>query len=495
MNSSPFGTLENLPLWRRFAPLAVWVVAVLLGLLIPLKILQQGYLPADDALRHVGKALSQKSWTEILVVQDGYGDDEHPGWHAILGAAHNAFGWTADQLIAFSVVAPFALYWLALLAWRKRPEALLAVLFVASLAAPATFIRPLFGRPFAVILIVAVTVLQLWARPKKIPVWQILLTIALIGFSVWVHGSWYLFGIVVAAFALVGEWRKMFLLGGCWLAGAVLGATLTGHPVAYLSETTAHLFDVFGGQTLERMLVTELRADPGDLMFIVVIGLVLVWRVARGEWKREVVFNPVFALAALGWLLGLKVSRFWTDWGFPAAIIWLAMELEAVLEEKISRERFSAALLAAFVAAGVYIGTTRDIAGRWTQNLGAVFLSPDDSNLPRIADWMPGKGGIIYSASLEVFFRTFYQNPQAEWRYLLGFEPGIMPREDREVLRTIQRTGFAPGAFEPWVKKMKTDDRMILLQSTQPGIKELEWYYAGGNTWIGRLPRKVFGAH
>jgi len=493
MNSPLVSSLKNVPLWRQFAPLAVWVVAGLLGVLIPLQILQLGYRPGDDALCHVGKALSGKSWTEIVVLPDGYGEDEHPGWHAILGAAHHAFDWDADTLVAFSVAAPFALYWVAMLAWRKRPEALLAALFFASVVAPDSFMRLLLGRPFVVVLIVTVSVLQLWARPPKASLTQVISTIALIGFSVWVHGSWYLFGIVVAAFALCGDWRKTLSLAACWLSGTVFGAALTAHPVRYLEQTTTHLFDVFGGQTLDRMLVTELRADYGDLSFMMGIGLVLVWRVARGEWKREVIFNPVFALAALGWLLGLQVSRFWSDWGFPAAILWLAMELEEVLEFRLSREKSSAILLAAFVAAGIYIGTTRDIAGRWTRNLDIVFLSPGDFKLPRIAEWMPGQGGIIYSSSLEVFFRTFYKNPQADWRYLLGFEVGIMPRADRKILRDIQRSGFAPEAYAPWVKRMKADDRLIVLQAWKPGIEELEWYYAGGNTWIGRLPAQETG--
>ena len=218
------------------------------------------------------------------------------------------------------------------------------------------------------------------------------------------------------------------------------------------------------------------------------IGLALVWRVARGEWKREAVVSPVFALAALGWLLGLQISRFWSDWGYPAAILWLAVELEGVLEARLSREKVAAVLLAAFVAAGTYIGSTRDLAGRWTRNLDTVFLAPGDFHLPRIAQWLPGPGGIVYSSSLDVFFRTFYKNPQADWRYLLGFEPGIMPREDRKILRDIQRHGYAPEAYAPWVRRMKVDDRLILLQAPKPGIQELEWYYAGGNTWIGRLP-------
>jgi hypothetical protein len=490
VQSAPLHRLEGHPLWRRLAPRAVWILAALFAVLIPLQILQLGYRPSDDALRHVAKALSGKTWPEILVVQEGYGGDEHPGWHALLSAGHRAFGWDADTLVQLSVAVPFALFWLALLVWRRRPEALLAAIMAASVAAPDSFMRLLLGRPFVLVMIATVTLLQLWARPReRIPPAQLAASVALIGFSVWVHGSWYLFGIVVAAFALCSEWRKTAQLTACWLAGTLLGAALTGHPVSYLRQTTGHLFDVFGGPMLDRMLVSELRADYGDLTFLMGIGLVLVWRVARGEWRREAVMNPVFALAALGWLLGLSLSRFWSDWGYPAAIVWLASELEEVLEARLPRERVSAALLAAFVAVGSLVGATRDVGGRWTHNLDTVFLSVSGFTRPGLAAWMPEPGGIVYSASLDVFFRTFYANPQADWRYLLGFEPGIMPREDRRTLREIQRSGFAPEAFAPWLKRMRPEDRLILLQSWQPGIAELEWYYAGGNTWIGRLPR------
>jgi hypothetical protein len=490
VQTAPLHRLEGHPLWRRLAPRAVWIVAALLAVLIPLRILQHGYRPSDDALRHVAKALSGKAWPEILVVEEGYGADEHPGWHALLSAAHRAFGWDGDTLVQLSVAVPFALFWLALLVWRRRPEALLAAMLAASVLAPDSFMRLLLGRPFVVVMIATVTLLQLWARPReRIPPAQLAASVALVGFSVWVHGSWYLFGIVVAAFALCGEWRKTAWLAACWLAGTLLGATLTGHPVAYLRQTTSHLFDVFGGTLLDRMLVSELRADYGDLTFLMGIGLMLVWRVARGEWRREAVVNPVFALAALGWLLGLSLSRFWSDWGYPAAIVWLARELEEVLEARLPRESVPAALLAAFVAVGSTVGATRDVGARWTRNLDTVFLSPRDFRLPHIAEWMPGPGGVVYSASLDVFFRTFYANPQADWRYLLGFEPGIMPREDRRILREIQRSGYAPEAFAPWLKRMRLEDRLILLQAWKPAIPELEWYYARGNTWIGRQPR------
>ena len=49
--------------FRRYVPLAVWVILILTLLLIPLKIIGYGYIPPDDALRHAGKAVSGKSWS------------------------------------------------------------------------------------------------------------------------------------------------------------------------------------------------------------------------------------------------------------------------------------------------------------------------------------------------------------------------------------------------------------------------------------------------
>ena len=473
---------------ERYVRLLVWVGAVLLGLLIPLKILSVGYIPSDDAMCHVAKALSGKAWSEILVIRDGFAEDEHPGWHAILGVVHRWTNWDADTLLSFSVVAPFLLFWLALVLPRKRPEAMLLALFLASVAAPGTFVRPLFGRPFIFILIVYVILLQLWARREKISAAVMALSVGLIGVSVWVHGSWYLFGIVIAAFALAGEWRKSFTLAVCWLAGVVLGATFTGHPLDYLKETTMHLFITFGGQLLDRMLVTELKPDFGDLTLVMAVLLALVWRVARGAWQPSVVQNPIFMLAVLGWLLGLKVSRFWTDWGFPAALLWLALDLETILETHLDYRKISALLLAGFAGFGVFFSTTRDLGSRWTSNLTVEYLTPET---PGIAGWLPEKGGTVYCSDMWVFFRTFYRNPHAEWRYILGFEPGIMPPEDLAILRKIQWNYFAAAAYDPWVKKMRREDRLILLQGGQPDIAGLEWHYGATGTWIGRLPRKV----
>ena len=71
--------------FRRYVPLAAWMVVGLALLFIPLKIIECGYLPGDDALRHCAKAVSGKPWTEIIIVGDIFKIDHNLGWHGILG--------------------------------------------------------------------------------------------------------------------------------------------------------------------------------------------------------------------------------------------------------------------------------------------------------------------------------------------------------------------------------------------------------------------------
>ena len=77
-NASPLDAL------RRYVPLAVWAMVILVILAIPLKIIGYGYLPADDALRHAAKAVSGKPWPEILVVGPAFQIDHNFGWHFLL---------------------------------------------------------------------------------------------------------------------------------------------------------------------------------------------------------------------------------------------------------------------------------------------------------------------------------------------------------------------------------------------------------------------------
>jgi len=46
-------------------------------------------------------------------------------------------------------------------------------------------------------------------------------------------------------------------------------------------------------------------------------------------------------------------------------------------------------------------------------------------------------------------------------------------------------------AYEPWVKKMRRPDRLVMRggRSSPPNIPQLEWEYGVSGIWIGRVPR------
>jgi hypothetical protein len=140
------------------------------------------------------------------------------------------------------------------------------------------------------------------------------------------------------------------------------------------------------------------------------------------------------------------------------------------------------------IAAGIYLGFTSDRDGRWTQNLTTDFLS---ENNPALTGWLPDPGGIIYDSDMDVFFQTFYANPKADWKYILGFESGWMRPEDLEVLRKYQWNFGDVRILAPWVDEMRPQDRMIINApgSSPPNLPELQWDYAATEMWIGRLPR------
>jgi hypothetical protein len=63
--------------------------------------------------------------------------------------------------------------------------------------------------------------------------------------------------------------------------------------------------------------------------------------------------------------------------------------------------------------------------------------------------------------------------------------------EDLAVLRKAQWNFGDARAYEPWVQKMRPEDRLIIHATggAPPNLPELEWNYAATEMWIGRLPR------
>ena len=474
----------------NIVPLLTILIAAFLVVLIPFKVIGYGFLPPDDAMRHAAKVISGKDWNRILVMREGVTMDSHPGWHAILGAVRRVAGWDAHSLVLFSVISLFILFAAWPLFFVRYPESWLASLLILGMAAPGFIWRLVLGRPYIFTMAVTAVLCLSWQKFKdrKFPFAACAALTLLIAASTYIHCSWYMFALPLAALLLAREWRASAAFGICAGLGVMIGASLTGQPLIFLKQTLAHLFLAFGKNEAEYMLVSEFRPGFGDATIAIAVAFALVWCALRGRWHKALVDNPVFILGLLGFVLSLFTRRAWLDWGFPATAAWMALVIDdffASKPEAGSPRRFILVTALGFV---LFVSVTADVGGRWTALKPVDQISADN---PKQAEWLPEPGGIIYSNDMGIFYHIFFWNPHADWRYMLGFEPTLMPKEDLEIFRDIQRSPWTFKPFYGWINKMRPQDRLILRSSpaSPPRIPDLEWNYAALNTWIGRLPR------
>ena len=485
----PFNGTLVYQMIQRYIPLSVWIICILTLLLIPLKIREYGYAPSDDAHRHIAKAISGKPWNEILVMRDDVTIDTNFGWHTILRFFHTVLKWDAESLMTFSIVGLFLVMGLTGLIVSRRPESWLMALLIIQIPYMDLIGRLTRGRPYIVSIAVLIALLSMW-RSNRVTtrIWiKVAVTTILITCAVWIHGSWYLWGLLVGAYFLSGRFRESLLIGISWLVGSVIGACLTGDPTGFLWEQLRWAFDAFGRHEVQRVLVTEFQPSIGDPIIIVAIVIMLIWIRIRENGINRIFHNPGFVLIVIGWTFGLATKRFWLDWGIPAAIAWLMFEIRSIMNEDVDRDDFKRLGITCFVALAFFFATTSDISGRWTNQLMTEYFDADD---PELAGWLPDDGGILYNPNMGDFYHTFYANPHANWRYVLGYEPAIMKEDDLEIYRDIQWNYGAPESFEPWVNKMALADRLLISggPSAPPKVPILEWKYVGVNRWSGRLP-------
>ena len=459
------------------------VLAVLV--LVPVRIVGLGFLPTDDALRHAGKAVSGKSWDQILVLRPDITVDSHPGWHAVLGGLHRATGMDAHGLVLFSVIALFVAATLAPAILLRRPEAWLTSLLVLAVADRAVLSRLVMGRPFLFTVGVLAVVLLGWpglAAPRGRR-GVLVVTTVLIAAATWIHASWYLFVLPLLAFVLAREWLAARRFALCLVVGVAIGAALTGQPLAFLRQTLVHPLLSLGGSDPQRTLAIEFQPAGGSPVLVLFLLGALALRALRGAWRTSAVDNPVFLLAVLGWILGLASIRFWADWGVPAAMVWLALELQEFLESSVVEGGARRLAIAATAGLACFLAITSDGASRWSQRDPTFWPVA----APEAAPYLPEPGGILYSDAMRVFFELFYRQPKTPWRYEVGYEPGLMPPEDLKVYRQIL-VARTTQAFAPWVAKMRPADRLIIrsVGERPPAIEGLEWHRIGGDFWSGR---------
>ncbi|MFZ0827081.1 MAG: hypothetical protein WAO02_06635 [Verrucomicrobiia bacterium] len=475
---------------RRYVPLAAWAIVILVILAIPLKIIGYGYLPGDDALRHAAKAVSGKPWPEILVMGPAFQIDHNFGWHFFLRQIYLVSHCDTEGLVLFTVVALFAAVNWAVLPWLKRPEAWLIALTAATLTSDVP-LRFLIGRPFILTIAGLLTVLFAWqVRGSSPPKWRTAVWMtAVIAVCSFVHGVWYLWALPLAAFFLAGQfrWGGMLMVG--WLAGVFLGASFTGHPFESLRQAVVMAVRAFGLHATQRTLVPEFQPSSGELFGLVILGGLLILRQLAGLKVRPLSANPAFWLACITWVLGFKASRFPDDWGWPALMVLVACDLQLFLEARLAADSFKRLALVGGLAAAAFLAITNDGGRRWTSNLTQQYLTTAEH--PELIGWMPEKGGILYSADMTIFYQTFFKNPNGDWRYILGYEPGFMPDEDFKVYHSILWNYGDPKAYEPWIKKMRPEDRLVIRGGggSLPSSRQLEWDYGVSGIWIGRVPR------
>ena len=295
-------------------------------------------------------------------------------------------------------------------------------------------------------------------RGEPVPLRLLLVVAALLGLAAWMHPSWYLYLLPAGACLLAGERRLGLSLCAALAAGLLIAGLLYGRPI-------------------ESVSIELLPGDGSPLLLLGATALVL-WRIARGRFDSARLAGPVPVLALAGWLLGWLVIRFWSDWGAIALLAWVAVELQHALEEWLPAESARRLTLALACSATVRGGRAVE---RPYLVLAATGAEPA----------LPDPGGILYSDDMRLFFQLFYSRPEAPFRYMVGFEPGLMPPEDLATFRRVLASRSA-DSFAPWLAKMTPRDRLILISAEgRPPIPGLEWTQVSRSIWSGRLPRVV----
>jgi hypothetical protein len=373
--------------------------------------------------------------------------------------------------------------------WMRHPEAWLAAILAQMIAIPDLMSRWMQGRPYLLTEGILMAMLFSWSREeaRRPRWWKVATTCFGFALSVWMHGSWYLWILLFGAFFLAQRWRAGLWLAGCWVVGTVVGALLTGRPLAFLYGAIFMAASVFQEHAPKWMLVGEFRPSTGEFETLALLAIVYLWRTRQNKASPPLASQPVVWMIVINWTLGLTADRFWADWGVAAVIVWLAGEFDQAIPAIWNETSLRRLVACGFIVLPLFWGATNDLGRRYTACLEEPFV---DAREPRLKGWMPGANGLFYADNMQFFYNTFYKNPQGQWRYIAGFEPALMPPDDLTVYRQIHRADGDAEAYQPWVRKMRPEDRLAVTRLTQPDIPGLEWIQAARGVWIGRPPAR-----
>jgi len=463
-----------------------WLLAIICLFYIPVKITSYGWMPQDDALRHAAHGVNEKTWGEVIVVRPEFDVDHNPGWHSILRFMHRNFDMNQDDLLLFSIIGLYLLFNLTGAILSPRPLAWIAALAVLALADLAATYRVIIGRPYLVSCSVALFLLSFWTRRElDLRSWRPwTVSIAVLTLAVWIHGSWYLFLLMPLAFFLAGQGKRAGALVVCLIVGTLLGAALSGHPLDFLRFHLQAPLEIFSEMRVNRQLVSEFQPGNTVVVLVAFCAILVLLLQQKGRFRlADLATDPVFMLAATGWLLGIMVNRFWGEWGRVAITFWLALRISDLIDVSASlrlpRIRYCLAL---FACVALMFLSTHDERGRYSDRVLDEAINFSD---PQLAAWAPQSDSLIYSNTMLIFYMHYFAYPNATWKYVVGFESSLMPEDDLQVLRSLHYNFSYGKEFEPWVRKMRPQDRLIT-RTLIPGIDGIEWIQASRNFYIGK---------
>jgi len=446
---------------RRWRIATILVVSVAL-LAAGMRIVDYGFIPPDDALRHAASVVADRPYTEVLLYDDGVGAvDTTPGWHAVLGALHRFVGFDRFALVSFGVFSLFAVFTITPLFLLRRPEAWGAALLLAIVANPGLPIRLALGRPFLLSSAAVVVFVIAWERLVEDPRSRsgLVLCFGTAAITTWLHSTWFLLYAVPLAALLTGRRRATASLFGAVTAGILAGALLTLQPLTHLSYNVVHVVQTIGAVP-SQLRVSELQPFTGASNYVAVAALALLLVAALPELRTLSLRHAGVATVATGWVLGFSASRFWTDIGLPALIAMVALILDRVLSTRLAVRSGGRALVVLGLAAALFWSISANHGRRWESSplppLASIAAAPGGEEA-----WLPGEGGIVYTPDQRVFYAMYLLWPDGGWNYALGLERAVMRRADLEVLLAFLETG-AWAALQPWVDRMRPEDRMIL---------------------------------
>ena len=470
---------------KRLEKIIAIIFLIAVFAFIPLKIIDKGFRPTDDVNRHVAFSVTEQKWTDVLVIEKGLEADHNVGWHKILRFLHKYIKLDKKELLVFSIVSLFLLVNLTGSLVSSNLSSWSIVLLIMIIFSKQVIARLMLGRPFIFSCFCALILFKLWfADSSKKWFAKYLFTIIVLTLAVWIHGTWYTFLLLPFALLISGKVTKSAELTLLIILSTILGALLTGDFKEFLYYHYAATLNIFTERLYTWQLVTEFAEGNYALLWLIPTVAITIISIYTKKIKlNDLSKDPLFILILLTWLLSIKVIRFWSDWGIIALMFWLSNQLSELIKDMQSiKKTFFRYVLFTFIMISLALLIPNL---NWNNEKNGKY-NQINFNQEQYASFLPEDGGIIYNDNMLHFYYLYYENPEAKYKYVLGFEPAIMSKDNKKIYREIAYSKCHYSAYKPWIEKLTEKDRIYTSKDISEFYPQLTWIKANKSLYIGK---------